>query len=227
MHACSNVLVTAKLTEPRLPPHATPPQLDPSEEPQDPGGRDQLARAVCASLADALVIVAPDGRHASNDSIVSKESYQVRPQLPPLLSSQPSPSQRPCARPADARQTRSREQSSHPPEHHSLCLCAAQKRAWCRAEQVCNAIMLRCSRGATLIPRVSSFALSARPLHTHTVLLRRQERHLQRVDQRQGRHDHSRRSELARRGAARLRGRDDLLVHTRCPAPCLLTPARG
>ena len=41
--------------------------------------------ALYASLADALVIVAPDGRHASNDSIVSKESYQVL--RPPLTQS--------------------------------------------------------------------------------------------------------------------------------------------
>ena len=34
--------------------------------------------ALYASLAHALVIVAPSGRHSSNDSIVSKESYQVR-----------------------------------------------------------------------------------------------------------------------------------------------------
>ena len=34
--------------------------------------------ALYASLADALVIIAPDGRHASNDSLVSRESYQKR-----------------------------------------------------------------------------------------------------------------------------------------------------
>ena len=33
--------------------------------------------ALYSSLADALVIVAPDGRHSSNGSLVSKESYQV------------------------------------------------------------------------------------------------------------------------------------------------------